>query len=151
MRRKWLIAAPIVAIIATGLIFARMRADANDPLRPLKPYIVQQQTYFVEGRAPNREATLQVWAWMYDNAHEKIQGYGNWLSVDQGWNIFIKDPNGFQATKGAGIVPSDSITVDSDHGDMLLIYSRQLSPIESVFCRLYYKHLGYNDPRPSKP
>ena len=146
-----MIAAPILAVLATGVIFTRMRADANDPLRPLKPYILQQQTFFVAGRAPNREATLQVWAWLSKDALDKFNGYGSWLTVDQGWNIFIKDPDGFQATKGAGIVPSDSIAVSRDKKDMLLIYSRQLSPIESVFCRLYYKHLGYNDPPPTKP
>jgi hypothetical protein len=151
MRRRLLFAAPIAVLLATGLVVAKLHADANDPLKPLKPYVTYQESFFVPGRAPDLDASVEVWAWLKPSSSNQFPSYGKWLTSQQGWNVLMADTGGFQATRGGDLVPDDRISASRYHHDMLVIYSRKVGPVESFFYRFAYRKLDLNTPIPTKP
>lgn len=73
----------------------------------------------------------------------------SWLTIGDG--LFLEAVRGGERD-GPELLPDENVSLhNAGKEEMLLIYTRKVSPLEAFFYRYSYKNLGYNDPAPSKP
>ncbi len=140
MRRIVLIAGGVtflfIALLAVGL----MRADANAPFDPIRPFVVHRQTYFVEEmHAPGQQVTV-LWVKGSD-MRVRLAQYFDWLSRERGWSIVksMLDKNN-RAYNGRSILPTETISIDrTDDQRYKVTYTKELSGMDAFVSRVRYR------------
>lgn len=155
MRRILRMGGPLLVVICVAVIFSVWHAESKDVLGPMSKFVTYKQNYFIADGPPTRRSTIQTWAWLSAASKPEIYNYKIWLSrqrwLTMGDGFFVEAIRGGDKD-GPELLPDENVSLHhSGKDEMLLIYSRKVSPLQAFFYRYSYKNLGYNDPAPSKP